>query len=403
MQPPGFRRKKSFAVSNFDQPYPRAIPSSVRFLEALDNKMEIISEPRSGTTNAGDYPLISAVMAVRNEERYIETVLKSLLQQRTPGWKLEIIVVDGDSSDGTREIVKRIASEDSRIKLEINKQRKTPYAFNLGIERAQGEYVCILGAHTTYAQDYIATCLEELKVHAAAGCSGHLITRPAGDGLQAQLVAWTLAHPFGTSARSMRTRGAGFADTIPYPIFLKSTLLEVGGYDTRLHRNQDNDLSQRLRARGYKLYITDRTSCEYFVNPDLISLVRYAFKNGFWNIVSFKVNPASMSIRHFVPGAFVAALLLSFLMLIFSMRTTMPAQLWLRGPILLLGAIYGLVSIGVTCRIALRERAAEALLMPIPFFLLHVSYGAGTLSAIMSNASRPSSELRKPSEVTDPS
>lgn len=365
--------------------------------------MESIAKPRSGTTNAGDYPLVSAVMAVRNEERHIEAALTSLLQQRTPGWELEIIVVDGDSSDGTQEVVKRIASGDSRIKLEINKQRKTPYAFNLGIERAQGEYICILGAHTTYAQDYIATCLEELKAHAAAGCSGRLITRPAGDGCQARLVAWALAHPFGTSGRSMRTRGAGFADTIPYPIFLKSTLLEVGGYDTRLHRNQDNDLSQRLRARGHKLYMTDKTSCEYFVSPDLISLARYAFKNGFWNIVSFKVNPASMSIRHFVPGAFVAVLLLSLLLLLFSVGTAMPAQLWLRGPIFLLGAVYGLVSIGVTCHIALRERAAEALLMPIPFLLLHVSYGAGTLSAIMSSASRPSSELRRANEVTDPS
>jgi glycosyltransferase involved in cell wall biosynthesis len=365
--------------------------------------MDILSEPRDGTTNAGDYPLVSAVLAVRNEERHIEAVLKSLLQQRTSGWELEIIVVDGDSSDGTQEIVKRIANGDSRVRLEINKQRKTPYAFNLGIERAQGEYICILGAHTTYAQDYIATCLEELKAHAAAGCSGRLITRPAADGLQARLVAWALAHPFGTSGRSMRTRGAGFADTIPYPIFLKSTLREVGGYDTRLHRNQDNDLSQRLRARGHKLYMTDKTSCEYFVSPDLTSLVRYAFKNGFWNIVSFKVNPASMSIRHFVPGAFVAVLLVGLLMLLISTRTAMPAQLWLREPIFLLGAIYGLVSIGVTCHIALRERVAEALLMPIPFLLLHVSYGAGTLSAIMSSASRPSSELRRPSEVTDPS
>ncbi len=365
--------------------------------------MDIISESRTGTINAGDRTLVSAVLAVRNEERHIEMALKSLAQQKTSDWELEIIVVDGDSSDGTQEIVKRIASGDSRIKLEINKQRKTPYAFNLGIKRAQGEYICILGAHTNYAQDYIATCLEELKVHDAAGCSGRLIIRPAEDRLQARLVAWALAHPFGTSARSMRTRGTGFADTIPYPIFLKSTLLEVGGYDTQLHRNQDNDLSQRLRARGYKLYITDKTSCEYFVIPDLVSLVRYAFKNGFWNVISFRTNPLSMSMRHFVPGAFVAALLLSLLMLLFSVGTAVTLQLWLRGPILLLGAIYGAVSIGVTCHMALRERTAEALLMPIPFLLLHISYGVGTLVAIMSNARRPSSELRQPGEVTDPS
>jgi succinoglycan biosynthesis protein ExoA len=353
--------------------------------------------------SSGGHPLVSVVMPVRNEERHIEAALKSLLQQETSDWELEIIIVDGDSSDGTQEIVKRIAGGDSRVKLTINKQRKTPYAFNLGIQNAQGEYICILGAHTTYAKDYIATCLAELKVHGAAGCSGREITRPGGDGLQARLVAWALAHPFGTSARSMRTRGAGFADTIPYPIFLKSTLLEIGGYDTQLHRNQDNDLNQRLRARGYKLYITDKTSCEYFVSPDLVSLARYAFKNGFWNIISFKTNPACMAMRHFVPGAFVAALLLGLLMLLFSAGATPDAQLWLRGPILLLVAIYGAASIAVACHVALREKSAGALLMPITFLLLHVSYGVGTLSAIMSNARPPSPEHRQPREFAEPS
>lgn len=349
------------------------------------------------------YPLVSAVVAVRNEERHIEAVLTSLLKQETSDWELEIIIVDGDSSDRTQEIVRRFASEDSRVRLAINRQRKTPYAFNLGIQEARGTYICILGAHTTYAQDYVATCLDELRIHAAAGCSGRLLTRPGGDALQARLVAWALGHPFGTSARSMRTRGAGFADTIPYPLFLKSTLLEVGGYDTQLHRNQDNDLSQRLRARGYKLYLTDKTSCEYFVSPDLMSLASYAFKNGFWNVISYKLNPLSMSIRHFVPGAFVAALLLGLLMLFLSLEIASHAQLWLRTPVVVLAVIYGAVSLGVACHIALRERSIDALLIPIAFLLLHVSYGVGTLSAIVSNARRPPSELRQPREIARPS
>jgi len=351
--------------------------------------MNTITKSETTETFSIDYPLVSVIMAVRNERRHIENALESLRRQKTPGWRIEIIVVDGNSSDGTDELVKRIASSDSRVELLINEHKKTPYAFNLGIQRARGEYICILGAHTTYAQDYIATCLEELKLHGAAGCSGRLITRPGGNGLQARLVAWTLAHPFGTSARSMRTRRAGFADTIPYPVFLKSAVLDAGAYNTQLHRNQDNDLNQRLRARGYKLYITDRTTCEYFVSPNLVSLATYAFNNGFWNIISFRMNPDSMSLRHFVPGAFVTALLLSFLMLLYSVAVH--TQLWMLVPLLLLAAIYGLASIAVSCHIALRERSVEALLMPITFFLLHVSYGVGTLSAVMSNARSPSS------------
>lgn len=336
--------------------------------------------------------VVSAVLAVSNEERYIEAALKSLLHQETCDFDLEIIVVDGDSSDSTQQIVERMAAGDPRIKLVINKHRKTPYAFNLGIQKAQGEYICILGAHTTYAKNYIAVCLEELKLQHAGGCSGLAVTRPGCSGLQAQLIAWALAHPFGTSSRSMRTRLAGFADTIPYPIFLKSTLIEVGGYDTQLHRNQDNDLSQKLRSRGYKLYITDKTSCEYFVSPTLAALSRYAFKAGFWNLISLKRNPSSMALRHFVPGAFVATLFLSLAFLFF-MDTTGSTGLWLPGPLFLLGAIYATASIAAASHIAFREKSVGALLAPVVFLLLHVSYGVGTLSALIVNARHSSSDL----------
>jgi glycosyltransferase involved in cell wall biosynthesis len=334
-------------------------------------------------------PLVSAIMAVRNEERHIELVLSSLLQQKTTGWDIEVLVVDGDSTDATGDIVTRIASYDSRVKLITNKHRKTPYAFNLGIEKARGEYICILGAHTRYAQNYIATCLDELKLHGAAGCSGRVIVRPGGNSLQARLIAWTLSHPFGTSSGSMRTRAAGFADSIPYPLFLKSTVVSVGAYDTALHRNQDNDLNQRLRAQGHKLYITDKTCCEYFVSKDLLSLARYAYKAGYWNIISVKLNPASMSMRHFVPGAFVLALSLSMLVAGYSIMTN--AQAWMSLPLILLIALYSLMCITASWHTAWKERSLEPLLMPLSLFLLHAVYGAGTLSALLGNARSPSS------------
>jgi succinoglycan biosynthesis protein ExoA len=354
--------------------------------------MEPATELETAGNTVGDHPLISVILAVRNEERHIEKVLNSILHQKTSGWELEVIVVDGNSSDDTQAIVRRIANADLRVRLAVNKDQKTPHAFNLGIEKSRGDYVCILGAHTTYAQDYIAICLDELRIHNAAGCSGRLIVRPGAEGLQARLIAWTLANPFGTSTGSMRTRGAGFADTIPYPVFLKTTLLAVGGYNTQLHRNQDNDLSQRIRARGYRLYMTDRTFCEYYVSSDFAALASYAFTAGFWNILSSKINRSSMSIRHFVPAVFVAVLLVSLLMLAFSMNVAAPARLWLLAPTLLLGVSYGAASIGMACHVALRERSVEPLLMPFTFLLLHVSYGLGTLSALVRNAATESGE-----------
>lgn len=365
-------------------------------LPASNYRSELIGDVIEGR----DGPLVprtivSAIIAVRNEERHIESVLKSLLRQDAPDFDLELIVVDGDSYDSTRDITQRAAAADPRVKLIMNKQKNTPDAFNLGLRSAKGEYVCILGAHTVYAQDYIATCMQELKRSGAAGCSGRASVCAGGKGVQAKLVAWALAHPFGTSTRSMRTRGAGIADTIPYPVFVKKALIEVGGYDTQLHRNQDNDICQKLRARGWTLYMTDKTSCEYFVSPSIGSLSRYAFKTGFWNFISLKVNPASMALRHFVPAAFVAAALLSLLAFMFSFEATGEARLVLRSSFLFLVISYSISSLGAAGHIALKQRSIHALLLPFAFLVLHFSYGTGTLAAMAENACPPAREINQ--------
>ena len=340
----------------------------------------------------GHRPLVSAVLAVRNEELHIEAALRSLLLQDTSICDLEILVIDGDSSDSTREIVTRLAALDNRVKLLINERKKTPFAFNIGIHSAAGQYVCILGAHTTYSKDYVATCLRELHLQHAGGCSGIEITRPGSKGIQSKLIAWVLAHPFGTSSGSMRTRKAGFADTIPYPIFLKTTLLEVGGYDTRLHRNQDNDLNQRLRKLGHKLYMTDRTYCEYSVSPTILSLSKYAYKAGFWNILSLRINRSSMSLRHFVPGIFIGSLMLCSLTFTLANRAPDQAVFWLRLPLFCLATTYALASLAAALHIALKERVGAAFLTPLIFLILHTCYGVGTLFAIVINAPRPTNE-----------
>jgi len=361
--------------------------------------LSTISQIERESEKRSSHLLVSAILAVRNEERRIQQSLKSLICQNTRDFDLEIIVVDGDSSDATQKIIEKIAVEDPRITLAINKQKKTPYAFNLGIQMARGEYICILGAHSIYAKDYIATCLEELKLHDAGGCSGRTIVRPGGSGLQARLIAWALAHPFGTSTGSMRTRKAGFADTVPYPIFLKRALLEVGCYDTQLDRNQDNDLSQRLRARGHKLYLTDKTFCEYFVSTSFVSLARYAYKTGFWNIISLKKNPRSMSLRHFVPSIFVTVLFPSFLLFLLSVFVPSSSQLWLQSPLLLLMMLYAAASLAAAFHALFREKSVETILLPIVFLLLHVSYGMGTISAVVSNARTTSSEPASEQDV----
>ena len=345
-------------------------------------------------------PTVSVILAVRNEAQFIKNAVESILQQDTPNFQLEVLVLDGMSSDGTAGIVTELARSDSRVRLLSNKLQKTPFAFNLGLKESKGEYVCIFGAHTSYNRDYISVCLNELIKHEAVGCSGQVITQPANTSSQANVVAWSLSHWFGSSTRSVRTQPEGFRDAIPYPIMKKHALITVGGYDEELHRNQDNDMNQRLRSRGYRLYLTGKTQCQYFVKATVRSLLQYAFNTGYWNVISFRRNKTAMRLRHFVPFAFVLVLLGAATAAVTAPFASAVHKDWLLAPFLVIMLAHLLIGLLAGLQVALRERSLAALLLPFVFFGFHMSYGLGTLWAVLRNAqaSRPAAPpyIREP-------
>ena len=261
-------------------------------------------------------PMVSVVLATYNEAHSIESCLVSILSQQTctpsgSDFDIEVLVVDGMSTDGTRALVDRYAASDARLRVIDNTRRRAPFAFNLGLQNARGEYVCIFGAHSLYRDDYIAVCLSELLAHNAAACGGRVITVPASRSLGARLAAWTMSHPFGSSSKSFRTQSEGPVDTVNYAVFRRDLALAAGGYDEDLLRNQDNDLNQKLRACGFPLWCTWKTQCHYFPKATVNGLIRYGYGNGFWNALSLSKNPAAMGLRHFVPFLFLIALELS--------------------------------------------------------------------------------------------
>jgi len=320
-------------------------------------------------------------MPVLNEGRFIEATVESLQAQSTPSFDLEILLIDGMSDDDTRAKITLVCAKDPRVRLLPNPSHNTPAALNLGLGAASGDFVCIMGAHASYDSDYIAVCLQELIAHDAAGCSGTIETAPADSSLQARLVAWAAAHPFASSARSVRTQPEGYADTVPFPVFRKQALLDAGGYNARLIRNQDNDMNQRLRALGFKLYVTAKTRCRYYPRANVRSFLKYAFLSGVWNALSLRENPVALGLHHFVPLAFVMALLV--LAAVASAGEF--AGTYSRNAAVVLAAMLAShLGIGtvVAIQIGLREKTPAALWLAPLILAFHGTYGLGTLRGL---------------------
>src|SRR4051794_34844172 len=86
-------------------------------------------------------PLISVIVPVRNEARFIAQTIEQLVHQDYPVGQFEILVVDGRSTDDTCEIVRSLAAIHPNVKLLDNPRLLSSAARNIGIEQAQGDVI----------------------------------------------------------------------------------------------------------------------------------------------------------------------------------------------------------------------------------------------------------------------
>jgi hypothetical protein len=170
-------------------------------------------------------------------------------------------------------------------------------------------------------------------------------------------------------------------------VFVRQALLDVGGFDERLLRNQDNDMSCKLRSRGGRLYLTPRTQATYFPRDGLARRLVHAFNGGLWNAVSLRRNPRSMAVHHFVPLVFVLTLAGTVMVAAVVGAAGGSARPWWA----LLAVVAGLhVGLGIlsSIQVAVRERSFGALCLPAVFLAFHTAYGAGTLWGLLTNLGR---------------
>lgn len=325
--------------------------------------------------------ILSIICPCYNEENYIEATLDSFLRQEYYAFELEVLICDGMSTDNTRRLVQEYAHKHPNIRLVDNVKRKTPFAFNVGLAAAKGDYVAILGAHSAYKKNYLQACYDALIESGSIACTGRVITQAAYPNPEAKICEWVMLSTFGVSGNSFRVMKEGYVHSVNFPVVKKQALIDLGGYDETLERNQDNDMNQRLLDAGYKLYCTWQTTAYYRPPANISKLMKYAYRGGFWNAKSYFMHPQSMRLHHFVPFFFVLAVVGTFAIGLFEVAMVQSFYfLSLCGIGIALHLLAGLIA---SLRSLQYENDALKIVLPFIFFGFHFNYGWGTLRGFL--------------------
>ncbi|UCF34779.1 MAG: glycosyltransferase family 2 protein [Phycisphaerales bacterium] len=321
-------------------------------------------------------PFVSVIIPMRNEARYIQACLETLLGQDYPTERMEIIVADGMSKDGSREIVERFAKTHPNIKLIDNPEGIVPPALNRAIRVAQGEYILRADAHAEYGNDYISQCVHYLQKTGADNVGGPLITLPGGENVMARVVAALTTHPIVVGGSKFRTSmKEEYADTAVFGAFPRGLFDRIGFFNEALVRNQDNEFNSRIIHYGGKIFKTPKVVVRYYNQRTLRGLLRQAYRNGMWNVLTLIANPWSFKFRYFAPFGFVSWLLGFGILSIF-----FKWALWPLGFALISYALVTLLVAGQTSR---THGLLVALILPMSMFLYHVAYGFGSFAGIV--------------------
>ena len=321
-------------------------------------------------------------MPVRNEAGYIARSLTAVTEQDYPAERMEIIIADGLSNDSTREIVKLFQTRFAHVRLIDNPGKIAPTGLNRATELAEGEIIARVDGHCEIAPDYIRNAVHHLQTEAVDGVGGPIET--IGETKIAEVIAAAMSSAFGVGSSAFRTvKGKTMlADTIAFPVYTKAIIERAGGYDEELVRNQDDEYNYRLRKLGAKLLLAADVRSKYYSRGTMKKLFKQYFQYGYWKVRVLQKHPRQMSLRQFIPPAFVASL---FGSIVFGLIS------WL-GWWVLAGIIgcYLTVNLIASARILLSNRPFQFqfFLLPAVFASLHLSYGMGFLIGFVKFAPR---------------
>lgn len=320
-------------------------------------------------------PTVSVIIPCRNEKHYINRCLDSIIKNGYPQNLLEVIIADGFSDDGTREIIHQYSQKYKFIFMIDNPKRHLVAALNLCIKKSTGDIIVRLDGHTTMTPNYISKCIETLEKYDAANVGGIIQTIPSQDTVIANAIAYSISHPFGVGLshyRLAKKNKVRIVDTVPFGCFRRDLFSKIGYFDEELVRVEDIDFNLRLKKAGEKIVLNPEIVSCYYSRATFNEFWKHNFANGILITEPLAKNKINFSARHVTPLLFLLGLVMIVILSFFSWHFK-----WLLGGLI---GFYLCCNFYFSLKAAVRKKnPAYLFVMPLMFSSLHLSYGLGSL------------------------
>ncbi|NLN69320.1 MAG: glycosyltransferase family 2 protein [Chloroflexi bacterium] len=322
----------------------------------------------------------SIIVPCYNERATINLLLDALYEQTYPRADMEVVIADGGSTDGTREVIHAWGQShpDLVIKVVDNHARIIPAALNTAIKASVGNIIVRLDAHSRPDRHYVERSVAALIEGRGQNVGGVWDIQSSSDQWMARSIAVAAGHPIGVGdARYRYSARAGYVDTVPFGAFKRELLEQVGLFDETLLSNEDYEFNTRIRQAGGKIWFDPQICTVYYARQNLVELARQYWRYGYWKAHMLRRYPHTIRWRQALPPLFVACLILLTLLSVF-LRW---AGFILAGVL----GVYTLILMLTGLQLSVKYKSIALWLgVPLAIATMHFSWGTGFLWSLVS-------------------
>lgn len=322
--------------------------------------------------------LVTFIIVAYNAEKYLKESLNSLLAQDYNHQNIEVILVDSESTDTTKQLMTSFKEKEKnnfyRIEVLENPKKTLPCGWNVALKETTGEAIVRVDAHSIFPENFITENVKEIESGENI-VGGKCISITRNNTSKEKLLLIAEESIFGAGIADFRRKEKReYVSTLAFAMYRKKVFDTVGFYNEALARTEDNEMHYRMKKAGYRFLLSPNIQTFRYARSDLKSMIKQKYGNGKWIGITMQYCPKCFSIYHFVPFVFFISILFSIFMCLMNI------------PIfaILLGTLYSIFNIANICFISIKEGFhINYLLLPIIFFVLHISYGWGTLLGLI--------------------